>query len=150
MIKTLAETPGFSKVEVSLPFGEKRIIAFRLLKGREASFVLHSVLRPAVSAIVGTLSGGGIMDGLTKALETLDFETAYEVLGKKLILGAVIEDQKPIATNADFENYFGENAHELYPLVIAGVLVNYPKVFSKLREAMSASPELVEKAAALM
>jgi hypothetical protein len=133
------------KKKVKTLEGEKEYVFCALVR-KDAARVFHNTLSAVVSAVAGisASSDEDKADAVFKAINTLDFDTLWglaEVLLKFAILdGESIEDLNDT-------DYFNERPEELYLAVFHAVLLNWPSVLLKVREALSGSglPDQLKK-----
>jgi len=114
--------------------GEKEY-SFVLLKRKDAARIFHNTLLAIAGAFSELVKSGDAPESsdLLKALQTLDFSTVWD-LGETLLANVIIDKEE-----IDFEEYFGENPSELYIAIWNAIQINYPKVFTILREKLTGS-----------
>lgn len=114
--------------------GEKEY-NFVLLKRKDAARIFHNTLLVIAGAFAELVKAEEKPDtkDILKALQTVDFDTVWD-LGETLLNGVMINKHE-----IDFEDYFGENPSELYIAIWNAIQINYPKVFTMLREKLSGS-----------
>jgi hypothetical protein len=112
------------------------------LTRKDAAYVMHSSLRTVLKGLAeasGKSTSGFDTSALLKALSEIEFETLWSI-ARVILRGAqiknVVKGQGEITLIDDLDDtdYFTENPDELYLAVYHGVIENYPKVFSKVRD----------------
>jgi hypothetical protein len=97
--------------------------------------VFHNTLTTLVSAVadVAVNKGESQTDAVFKAVQTLDFDTVWD-LAEVLLRFAILDGEEIQDLNET--DYFTDRPEELYLAVFHAVMLNYPKVFLKLREVV--------------
>ncbi|NIV93793.1 hypothetical protein GWN42_13590 [candidate division KSB1 bacterium] len=122
--------------------GEKVEYDLQPLKRKDAAYVAHTFLQTILKALSGAIAGSGDSNEKAKAvvdsLSKIDFETIWS-MASILLKYARIKTENGIVEINDLDecDYFAENPDELYLAVYHGILENYPKVFSRVRDLMS-------------
>lgn len=117
-----------------------KVYNFVLLKRKAAARVFHNTLLVLASAFAELAKSGAKIkpEDILKALNTIDFDTVWGLA--EILLADVIIDNDEI----DLEEYYGDNPSEIYIAIWHGIQVNYPKVFTMIREKITGS-DLSEK-----
>jgi hypothetical protein len=125
------------KVKVKTLDGEKEYVFLALVR-KDAAEVFHGVLTALISAVAGISVSDeeNKIDAVFKALNTLDFDTVWS-LGEKLLRFAILDGVE--IKDLNDTDYFDDHPEELYLAIFHAVMLNYPKVLLKVREALSGS-----------
>ena len=123
-------------IKVKTLEGEKEY-NFVLLKRKEAAEVFHNTLLVVAGAFSELVKADKSKpEDLLIAMKTFDFDTLWS-LAEKLLRGVMIDGSE--IGDLEETSYFEEQPEELYIAVWHGIQVNYPKVFSKIRERLIGS-----------
>jgi len=114
------------------------------LRRKDAAFVMHSFLRTILKGLSEAVKKDQSMNmaSILGALSEVEFDTLWAI-AEYIFQGAeiknVIKGKGEITRidNLNDTDYFTENPDELYLAVYYGVLENYPKVFSKVRDRLT-------------